>query len=108
MAVPRYRTSPTPGGVQPWEAESLRSVGRPTRRSVGGCVSEPGDRASKRRCLEEPTQSDHADGHGGVPNNVDLEPPLLPGSKSSARSHKSHAREPGDLEGAGTSVVDGR
>jgi RNA-directed DNA polymerase len=71
-------------------------------------VSEPGDRASKRRCLEEPTQSDHADGHGGVPNNVDLEPPLLPGSKSSARSHKSHAREPGDLEGAGTSMVDGR
>jgi RNA-directed DNA polymerase len=71
-------------------------------------VGEPGDRASKRRCSGEPTQSDHADGHGGVPNNVDLEPPLLPGSKSSARSHRSHAREPGDLEGAGTSMVDGR
>jgi RNA-directed DNA polymerase len=71
-------------------------------------VDEPGDRASKRRCLREPTHSDHADGQGGVPNNVDLEPPLSPGSKSSARSHTSQAREPGDLEGAGTSLVDGR
>lgn len=108
MAVRRYRTSPTPGGVHPWEAESLLSVGRPTRRSVGGRVGEPGDRASKRRCSGEPTQSDHADGHDGVPNNVGLEPPFPPGSKSSARSHRSHAREPGDLEGAGTSMVDGR
>ena len=71
-------------------------------------MGEPGDRASKRRCLREPTQSDHADGHGKVPNNVGLEPQLPPGSKSSARSHRSRAREPGDLEGAGTSMVDGR
>lgn len=71
-------------------------------------MGEPGDRASKRRCSGELTQSDHADGHGGVPNNVDLELPLPPGSKSSARPHMSHAREPGDLGGAGTSVVDGR
>lgn len=31
---------------------------------------------------------------------------LRPGSKSSARTHKSVAREPGDLEGALTSMVD--
>jgi RNA-directed DNA polymerase len=71
-------------------------------------VDEPGDRASKRRCSREPTQSEHADGHGGVPNKVDLERPLPPGSKSLARPYMSHAREPGDLEGAGTSMVDGR
>jgi len=71
-------------------------------------VDEPGDRASKRRSSREPTQSEHADGHGGVPNKVDLGRPLSPGSKSSARSYLSHAREPGDLEGAGTSMVDGR
>jgi RNA-directed DNA polymerase len=70
-------------------------------------VGEPGDRASKRRCSGEPTHSDHADGHGENPN-VDLDPTLPPGSKSSARSYMSHAREPGDLEGAGTSMVDGR
>jgi hypothetical protein len=69
-------------------------------------VSEPGDRASKRLYWGEPTHSDHADGHGEVPNNVDLEPPLPPGSKSSARSHMSHAREPGDLEGAGDPMED--
>ena len=68
----------------------------------------PGDRASKRLCWEEPTLSEHADGHGGVPGNVDWEPPLLPGSRSSASAHMSHAREPGDLEGVGTSMVDGR
>jgi len=71
-------------------------------------VGEPGDRASKRRCSREPTQSDHADGHGIVPNNVDLERPLPPGSKSLARPYTSHAREPGDLEGAGTSSMGGR
>ena len=71
-------------------------------------MNGPGDRAPKRRCLGEPTLSDHADGHGDVPNNVELELSLLPGSKSSASSHMSHAREPGDLVGAGTSMVDGR
>ena len=65
----------------------------------------PGDRASKRRCSREPTQSDHADGHGVVPNNVDLEPLLPPGSKSSASPHTSHAREPGDLGGVGGPMV---
>ena len=68
-------------------------------------MGEPGDRASKRQYLREPTQSDHADGHGGVPNNADLELPLPPGSKSSARPHTSHAREPGDLEGVGDPMV---
>jgi RNA-directed DNA polymerase len=63
-------------------------------------VDGPGDRASKRRCSREPTQSDHADGHGAIPNNVDLESSLPPGSKSSASPHTSHAREPGGLRGA--------
>ncbi len=71
-------------------------------------MDEPGDRASKRLNSGEPTQSDHADGHVGAPNNVDLEPPVPPGSKSSARPHTTHAREPGDLEGAGTPMVGGR
>jgi hypothetical protein len=64
-------------------------------------VGGPGDRASKQHFSREPTQSDYADGHGRVPNNVDLESLLPPGSKSSASPHTSHAREPGDLGGAG-------
>jgi RNA-directed DNA polymerase len=68
-------------------------------------VGEPGDRASKRQYLGEPTRSDHADGQVGAPNNVDLEPPVPPGSKSSARLHMTHAREPGELEGVGGPMV---
>jgi RNA-directed DNA polymerase len=71
-------------------------------------VSGPGDRASKRRSSGEPTQSEHADGQGGVPNNVDLELPLPPGSKSSASSHMSRARESGDLGGAGEPAMGSR
>jgi RNA-directed DNA polymerase len=63
-------------------------------------VGGPGDRASKQHLSREPTQSDHADGHGVIPNNVDLGSRLPPGSKSSASPHTSHAREPGDLGGA--------
>ena len=68
-------------------------------------MGEPGDRASKRLHSREPTLSDHADGHVGAPNNVDLEPPVPPGSKSSARPYMTHAREPGDLEAAELPVV---
>ena len=72
-------------------------------------MSGPGDRASKRSALREPTRSSFAEGHGGGgPNNVDLDPPIPPGSKTSARSHTPHAREPGDLGGASPSVVGGR
>jgi len=39
---------------------------------------------------------------------VDLDPPLPPGSKTSARSHTPRAREPGDLGGASPLVVSGR
>src|SRR5262249_34912293 len=46
-----------------------------------------------------------ADGHVGAPKNVDLELPVLPGSKSSARSDMSRAREPGDLGGVGGPMV---
>ena len=63
----------------------------------------PGDRASKQHFSRESTHSDHADGHGVISNNVDLESLLPPGSKSSASPYTSHAREPGGLEGAGRS-----
>jgi hypothetical protein len=62
-------------------------------------VSGPGDGAPKHPSLREPTQSDHAEGHGAGPNvGVDLS--LSPGSWSSARLHMPHAREPGGLGGA--------
>lgn len=38
---------------------------------------------------------------------MDLDPPLPPGSKTSARSHTPRAREPGDLGGATPRVVGG-
>ncbi len=41
-----------------------------------------------------------AEGHGDVPTRADVETSLLPGSKSSACSHMSLARESGDLGGA--------
>lgn len=63
----------------------------------------PGDRASKQHHSREPTQSDHAEGHGMISNKVDLESLLPPESKSSASPYTSHAREPGDLGGAGRS-----
>jgi hypothetical protein len=96
-----------PGRSSPPGSPPLRSVGRPTRRSVGGRVSGPGDGAPKHPSLREPTQSDHAEGHGGGPNNVGVDLPLSPGSWSSARLHMPHAREPGDLGGCPPPVVGG-
>jgi hypothetical protein len=94
------RASPTPGGVHPREGQSLRSVGRLTRRSVGGRVSGPGDRASKRNLSGAPTLLLHAEGQGRDPKSVDVDTRLSPGSKSSARTHQASAREPGDLDEA--------
>lgn len=71
-------------------------------------MSGPGDEAPKRLQLVEPTRSSFAEGHGGGPNNVDLDLPLPTGSKTSARSHTPHAREPGDLGGASPPMVGGR
>lgn len=68
-------------------------------------MSGPGDRATKYRLLEEPTSSSPAEGHDPAPKSADLEQAFLPGSKSSARSEMSPAREPGDLEGASEPVV---
>src|SRR5207247_1593553 len=104
-ATPANRASPAPGGVHPREGQPLRSVGRPTRRSVGGRVSRPGDRAPKRYLRGGPTRSSFAEGHGGGPNKVDLGPPPPPESKTSAYAHTPHAREPGDLEGAARPMV---
>jgi RNA-directed DNA polymerase len=71
-------------------------------------VSRPGDGASRRAHPVEPMRSRAAEGHGGVPNNANLGPPLHPESESSACSHPLPAREPGELGGAAPSVVDGR
>ena len=55
--------------------------------------------------MRGPTRSSFAEGHDGCPNKVDLGPPSPPESKSSARAHMPHAREPGDLGGAATPMV---
>jgi RNA-directed DNA polymerase len=69
-------------------------------------VSGPGDRASKPPISRTPTRSSLAEGHDDAPKSAGVEPSCTPESKSSARSHKPHAREPGDLVGALASVVD--
>lgn len=72
-------------------------------------MSGPGDGASKQTSSVEPTLSPQAEGHGGCPDNVGLGRSLHPGSeKSSARSDRLSAREPGDLEGASPAMVAGR
>jgi RNA-directed DNA polymerase len=71
-------------------------------------VSGPGDRASKPLFSGEPTSLPSTEGHGGGPTRVDVDRPLSPGSKTSARSHLPRAREPGDLEGASPPMVGGR
>ena len=68
-------------------------------------MSGPGDRASKRGFLREPTRSHAAEGHGTDPNNARLEKVLPPGSQGSARSHMPHAREPGPLGGGPSPMV---
>ena len=60
-------------------------------------MSGPGDRAPKDYFRVEPTHSPYAEGHGGEPINVDLDHPLTPGSKNSARLQMTPAREPEDL-----------
>ena len=69
------------------------------RRSVGGHVRGPGDRASKQTTSREPTHSEHAEGHDGGLKKVGVDRPFSPGSQSSARAHMPHARKPGDHEG---------
>jgi RNA-directed DNA polymerase len=70
-------------------------------------VSGPGDRASKPPKSPEPTVFPVPEGHGARPG-VDPNSALRRGPRSSARSHKPHAREPGDLEGASPPMVGGR
>lgn len=62
-------------------------------------MSGPGDRAPKDSQSRGPTQSLNAEGHGEDPNKVDLDRSSPPGSESSARSHSTPTREPGDLGG---------
>ena len=72
-------------------------------------MSGPGDRAPKRFLSgKQPTPLHQAEGHEAVPKKVDLEPSFFPESEGSARSQMSSAREPGDLDVASRSMVDGR
>ena len=71
-------------------------------------MSGPGDRAPKDYFRVEPTHCPYAEGHGGDPTNVDLDHPLTPGSKNSARSQLTPAREPGDLGEASPLMVGGK
>ena len=71
-------------------------------------MSGPGDRASKQKSSGEPTQSNHAEGHGRGPTRVGVDSRQSPGSKSSARAQQASAREPGDLDEARPVVVSGR
>lgn len=67
-------------------------------------MSGPGDRASKPFLSDVPTRCFPAEGHDDA--QPDEGQPYVPGSESSARSHLLPAREPGDLDGASSSVVD--
>lgn len=72
-------------------------------------MSGPGDTAPKDHIRrEQPTPLTPAEGHGADPNNVDLDPSLSPGSKISARTHTSSAREPGDLDRVSSPMVGDR
>ena len=71
-------------------------------------MRRPGDRATRFITLEEPTQSQNAEGRDAAPNQAEVEQAFLPGSKSSACAEMSFARESGDLGGASASMVDAR
>lgn len=71
-------------------------------------MSGPGDSASKPSILQEPTPFPEAEGHDDDSIKVDLSRSFLPGSESSARSHRAPARKPGDLGSASPSMVGGR
>jgi group II intron reverse transcriptase/maturase len=57
---------------------------------------------------KQPTPLHQAEGHEAGPKKVDLDPSFFPESEGSARSQMSSAREPGDLDVASRSMVDGR
>ena len=69
-------------------------------------MSGPGNRTPKMLTPCAPTHSRNADGHDDAPTSADVEASCTPGSKSSASSQQSLAREPGELGDALTSMVD--
>jgi RNA-directed DNA polymerase len=71
-------------------------------------VSGPGDRAPKRNNLRKPTLSCCADGHDVTPARVDVASTFPSESKEFGKLRESPAREPGDLDEASSSMVDGR
>ena len=71
-------------------------------------MSGPGDRAPKPPSSGEPTPSLLAEGQGASPTIVDVVTTLSPGSKEFGTLREFPAREPGDLDVASPSMVDGR
>ena len=71
-------------------------------------MSGPGDRAPKQPRLGKSTQSFLEEDQDAAPTRVDVAKRVPPESKEFGTFRKSPAREPGDLDGASPSMVDGR
>lgn len=71
-------------------------------------MSGPGDGAPKSSLPRVPTPCLAAEGQGGGPKRVDVDPSHPPGSWSSARTQLLSGRKPRDLGEASPSMVDGR
>ena len=71
-------------------------------------MSGPGDRAPKPPSSRKPTLSAYAEGQGVPPIIVGVARTLPTGSEEFGKLRESPAREPGDLDGASPSMVDGR
>lgn len=69
-------------------------------------MSGPADQAPKTALNEEPTLSQRADGHGLASEQSGSGSESPPGFNKSASSQMPHAREPGDLGAASSSVED--
>lgn len=71
-------------------------------------MSGPGDRAPKPPSSRKPTPSACAEGQGVPPKRVDVAVTFPTGSEEFGKLRESPAREPGDLDEASPSMVDGR
>lgn len=71
-------------------------------------MSGPGDRAPKLTKLGKSTQSYREEDHDAAPIRVDVAHRVSPGVGGVRHAQKVTAREPGDLDGASPSMVDGK
>lgn len=99
--------SPASEGVHPPSSHPLRVVERSTGRSVGGRMSEPGDRAPKRISSPGAQAVNVAEGESVSPKNGRGED-APPGVQGVRRAQKSLHRKLGDLAVASPPVVGGR